>query len=158
MSPWLLGTGSGHAHLSRSPYWNMLHNFPDGCTPLKLITGGCIPLEIFCEMHLWLYWVNTTRGRIPFIPGVVKCRFYCIGLMNLNFNIVRLKFRECTCGIYPTLRPGTWWPLLPGDLPKVKIWPSSSLSRPKMHLSNVVFPHPLGPSKPYLVEADIVIM
>ena len=54
--------------------------------------------------------------------------------------------------MYPTLRPGTWWPLLPGGRPKVRIRPFSSLIRPRMHLSNVVFPQPLGPRRPYLAK------
>ena len=61
------------------------------------------------------------------------------------FTVFRRKF---TCGIYPTILPGTPWPNVPGFSPRAKILPLSILSLPNIHLSNVVFPQPLGPKRP----------
>lgn len=46
--------------------------------------------------------------------------------------------------------PGTPLPADPGLPPSTHISPAFSLLRPTMQLSNVVLPHPLAPSKPYL--------
>lgn len=55
-----------------------------------------------------------------------------------------------TCGMYPTMLPGTLWPLAPGWSPNTITWPLSTCKRPITHRSRVVLPQPLGPSKPYL--------
>ena len=44
MSPWLLGRFSRYPPLQNS-LLNMLHNFPEVCTPQKWITDGCTPPE-----------------------------------------------------------------------------------------------------------------
>lgn len=46
--------------------------------------------------------------------------------------------------------PGTPLPADPGLPPSTHISPAFSLLRPTMQLSNVVLPHPLAPSRPYL--------
>lgn len=58
--------------------------------------------------------------------------------------------KKITWGMYPTKLPGTSCPLAPGLLPRTIIFPESTCNLPTMHLSNVVFPHPLGPRSPYL--------
>lgn len=55
-----------------------------------------------------------------------------------------------TCGIYPTLGPGTPLPLDPGVPPNTHISPEFRRLRPTMQLRSVVFPQPLAPNKPYL--------
>ena len=50
-----------------------------------------------------------------------------------------------SCGIYPTLDPGTPQPGVPGSSPKTVMLPELSLSFPTMHFNKVVFPHPEGP-------------
>lgn len=58
--------------------------------------------------------------------------------------------RLITCGMYPTILPGTWWPGNAGGLPSTVILPREIFRVPTMHLSSVVLPHPLGPSRLYL--------
>ena len=52
-----------------------------------------------------------------------------------------------SCGMYPTLDPGTPHPGVPGCSPKTRTLPDSTLSFPTMHLSSVVLPQPDGPNK-----------
>lgn len=52
--------------------------------------------------------------------------------------------------MYPIRGPGTPLPADPGLPPRTHISPAFSLLRPTMQLNNVVLPHPLAPSKPYL--------
>ena len=50
-----------------------------------------------------------------------------------------------SCGMYPTLDPGTPHPLVPGCSPKTRMLPEFNLCFPTIHFNNVVFPHPDGP-------------
>lgn len=58
--------------------------------------------------------------------------------------------------MYPTRFPGTPLPFVPGFPPSTKICPVLSRRRPTIQLSNVVFPHPLAPSNPYLQYVSFV--
>jgi hypothetical protein len=68
-----------------------------------------------------------------------------------TFNHQCLIFQSVftqTCGIYPILGPGTPLPLDPGLPPSTQASPELNCLRPTTQLSNVVFPHPLAPSRP----------
>jgi len=52
--------------------------------------------------------------------------------------------------MYPIRGPGTPLPADPGLPPSTQISPAFSLLRPTIQLNNVVLPHPLAPSRPYL--------
>jgi len=53
--------------------------------------------------------------------------------------------------MYPILSPGIMLLGPPGTSPKTLTIPEVSLSLPIMLRRRVVLPHPLGPSRPYLV-------
>lgn len=57
--------------------------------------------------------------------------------------------------MYPTIFPGTSCPGNAGGFPSTVMWPREIFRVPTMHFSNVVFPHPLGPRRPYLQHTHI---
>ena len=50
-----------------------------------------------------------------------------------------------SCGMYPTLAPGTPVDLDPGGAPNTSTDPDSTRSLPTMHFRRVVLPQPEGP-------------
>lgn len=67
--------------------------------------------------------------------------------------IVNSLNNESSCGMYPTLGPGTPLPSSPGLPPNTHNSPELSLLRPTMHVSRVVFPQPEAPNNPYLKKS-----
>lgn len=78
------------------------------------------------------------------------------GIQMNNFGFWLLQCLV-TCGIYPTLGPGTPLPFSPGMPPSTQTVPLSSRRLPTMQESKVVLPQPDGPRRPYLQQEILVI-